>query len=68
MTLKEKELKKEISKWRSKAIEYRKAYNSVNTQAKEVIDDLRKTLNWYKNNAWKATFISLINKFKKNGK
>lgn len=33
-------------------------------QYQKIIDDLRRTIKWWEKNAWKATFISLINKFK----
>ena len=36
----------------------------LDNQYKRVIDDLYKTIKWWETNAWKATFISLLNRIK----
>lgn len=36
----------------------------LDNQYKRVIDDLRRQLKWWETNAWKATFLSLINRIK----
>ena len=41
-----------------------KIIRDVDYQYKRVIDELRKQLNWWQNNAWKATFLSGYNRAK----
>lgn len=41
-----------------------KIIRDVDYQYKRVIDELRKQLNWWQNNAWKATFLSAYNRAK----
>lgn len=36
----------------------------LDNQYKRVIDDLRRQLKWWEENAWKATFLSLLNRLK----
>lgn len=65
MTLKEEDLKRQVSKWKERATEYKRVADGLDRQYKRVIDELRRQLKWWKNNAWKATFLSIINKFKR---
>lgn len=41
-----------------------KSLKSMEAQYRSIIDDLRKSLKWWQQNAWKATFLSLLNRVK----
>lgn len=48
-------------------IKYRRELRQAKNMKKayeNVIDDLRKSLKWWQQNAWKATFVSLYNRVK----
>lgn len=53
-----------FSTQKAELLYWKRAAKSLDLQYKRVINDYIKILKWYKNNAWKATFISLHNRLK----
>lgn len=58
-------LKEQLSTEKRRVLSYRRYQESLETGYKQVIDELRKQVNWWKNNAWKSLFIKLTNMIKR---
>jgi hypothetical protein len=62
-----KQEREALSKERKRVLNELRELKTLRTRYEEVIDDLRFTLKWWKTNKWKATFLSIVNRFKKGG-
>lgn len=56
--------KEAVSRLKEKVIGEKAVLNSLDSQYKSVIKELRKQLIWWQTNAWKATFVSSYYKIK----
>lgn len=63
-----KRQREQLSTLRGQLREKRSILNSLDSQYKRVIEELRRQLNWWQNNAWKATFLSAYNWIKSKGR
>ncbi len=54
-----------LSNHKKRVTEGERSINSLDQQYKRVITELRRQLKWWQSNAWKATFLSLINRLRK---
>jgi hypothetical protein len=59
-----KKERERISTLRAEVRKKNALLNSLDSQYKRVIDELRRQLLWWQNNAWKATFLSLYLRLK----